>query len=412
MKVKSRKFVLVGTVVLSALLVLPVISGCAPKAAPPPKEKAVTYLSLSDYTGPIAGLMVPVQAGCENYIKDLNAKGGIAGIKINFIGVDTRYDMGRGISAYKRYRTEPNLFVMNSCSTAITKALAPLTEADKVLQCTPADGEFQAHIGWVFTWGVTYQNGFGAVIDWILKDWKAKGKAGMPTLAYMDVDTPSGREPLRGGKEYAQKVGIRLLDPEFFPIGCLDHSAYLQRISKAGADYCFIGVLDPLCTNVLRDAYKVGLTKTIQFICTFWGPDEAVGIKLHPDATEGTVICTFFLRGAEANAHPLLRGQKVSEFGSMYAVGLAWTLVFEEALRRAVEGVGYSNLNGQAVLRAYESLTGVDVTKGIQGPCTYSATSRQGSDTVRFYQVKGSKLTPISGWIKAPDCVSLHDWSK
>ena len=153
MKVQKRKLVLICTVLLSLLLVLPMISGCAPKAAPPPKEKAVTYLSLSDYTGPIAGLMVPAQAGCEDYIKGLNSKGGVEGIKINFVGVDTRYHTGRGISAYKRYRTEPNLLVMNSCSTAITKAIAPLTEADKVLQCTPADGEFQARIGWVLTWG-------------------------------------------------------------------------------------------------------------------------------------------------------------------------------------------------------------------------------------------------------------------
>ena len=404
---------------MTVLVALPVISGCAPEAAaPPPEEKVVTFLSLSDYTGPIAGLLFAAQSGCEDYLEDLNARGGVGGVKVNHIGIDTRYQTGRGISAYKKYRTEPNLLVINSCSTGITKAIAPLTEKDKVVQLTPADGEFQAHIGWVFPWGVTYQNGFGATVDWIVEDWKAKGNPGMPTVGYMDVDTPSGREPLRGGKEYAEQVGINLLAPELFPIGELDHSTYLSRIVEAGADYCFIGVLDPLCTNVLRDAHKLGLTDTIQFVCGFWGPTEAVGVKLHPEATEGTVISTFFLRGDEANANPLAalaekyRGQKVTEWGSIYLVGIGWTLAFEEALRKAIDDVGYDELDGEAMLRAYESLTGLDVTQGIQGPCTYSPTSHQGSDTVRFYQVKSGKLVPLSDWRKAPDCVSLHDWSQ
>jgi hypothetical protein len=61
---------------------------------------------------------------------------------------------------------------------------------------------------------------------------------------------------------------------------------------------------------------------------------------------------------------------------------------------------------------AYESLTGLDISQGIQGPNTYSPTSRQGSDVVKFYQVKGSKEVDISGWKKVPDCVSLHNWGK
>ena len=406
-------------IVILALMALPMVSACAPEAAPPPDERMVTFLALSDYTGPIAGLMVPAQAGCEDYVKYLNESGGVDGVKINLITIDTRYHTGRGISAYKKYRTEPNLFVMSSCSTPITKAIAPLTERDKVVQTTPADGEFQAHIGWVFPWGVTYQNGFGAVVDWIAEDWKANGNAGMPTVGYMDIDTASGREPLRGGKEYAEQVGINLLQPEFFPIGELDHSAYLSRVAQAGADYCFIGVLDPLCTNVLRDALKLGLTDTIQFVCGFWGPTEAIGVQLHPEATEGTVISTFFRRGNEASAHPLAqklaekyRGEKVSEWGSIYLVGVGWTLIFEEALKKAIADVGYDNLDGEAMLHAYESLTGLDVTQGIQGPCAYSPTSRQGSNTVRFYQVEKGKLVPTSDWREAPDCVSLHDWSQ
>ncbi|MBW2343737.1 MAG: hypothetical protein JRF53_06935 [Deltaproteobacteria bacterium] len=42
--------------------------------------KEVAYLSLADYTGPIAGLNVPADMGLEDYIKDINANGGVDGV--------------------------------------------------------------------------------------------------------------------------------------------------------------------------------------------------------------------------------------------------------------------------------------------------------------------------------------------
>ena len=96
-------------------------------------EKYVSYLSLADYTGPIAGLNVPADMGCEDYFKYLNERGGVQGIKVKFIGVDTRYDVARGVSAYKRYRRVHKLLVANAINTGLGKALVPLVKRDKVL---------------------------------------------------------------------------------------------------------------------------------------------------------------------------------------------------------------------------------------------------------------------------------------
>lgn len=419
----KKVYLLIGAILICAALVLPAVS-CAPAAAPPPKEKVVTYLSLGDYTGPIAGLNVPADMGCEDMFKEINAAGGIDGIKVNFIGVDTRYDVARGVSAYKRYRTEPKLLVVNAISTAFGKAIMPLTMADKVVQLAPGDGEAQAKIGWVFPWGVCYQNAFGATIDFILNDWKAKGKAGVPTIGYMSWDNAYGREPLRGGKEYAEKVGVKLLPPEFFPTGAPDHTVWLKRLAEGGAQYIIIGGVDPTPSNILRDAHKLGLTKTIQFVdSTFWGPTEALGVKLHPEATEGCWVNSYYLRGDEVWTHPLAtkmvpkyRGKSVDEFRKTtpanYVTGMIWALVYQEGTKRALKAVGYDKLDGAAMKAAYESLTGLDLGQGLVGPNTYSPTNRQGSDVTRFYQIRNGKEVPISGWVKVPDCVALHDWSK
>jgi branched-chain amino acid transport system substrate-binding protein len=423
-KMRKGKYLLFAAILLVAILALPAISACAPGAAPPPKEKVITYLSLADYTGPIAGLNVPADMGCEDMFKEINATGGVDGIQCNFIGVDTRYDTARGVSAYKRYRTEPKLLVVNAISTAFGKAIMPMTAKDKVVQLAPGDGEAQAKIGWVFPWGVCYQNAFGATIDFILKDWKDKGNAGSPVVGYMCWDSAYGREPLRGGAEYAAKLGVNLLPPEFFPTGAPDHTVYLTRLAQGGAQYIIIGGVDPTPSNILRDAYKMGLTKTIQFVdSTFWGPAEAVGVKLHPEATEGCWVCSFYTRGDEAWQHPLAlkmvpkyRGVSVDEFrkttAANYVTGMVWALAYQEAAKIALAAVSYDKLDGEAMKTGYESLTGMDIGQGMEGPITYSPTNRQGTDVVKFYQVQNGKLVDISGWVKVPDCVALHDWSK
>ena len=375
-------------------------------------EKEVTYLSLADYTAAIAGLNVPGDMGTEDYFKELNAKGGVDGVKVKFIGVDTRYDVARGVSAYKRYRTEPKLLVTNAIGTPIGKAVAPLATKDKIVQLVPGDGEFQAHIGRIFVWGPTYQDAFAATVDWLLADWKKKGKTGMPKLGYISWDNAYGKEFLRGGKEYAEKMGVTMAPPEFFPPGALDHTVYLNRLEKAGVNYIFVGGVDPTPTNVIRDAHKLGLTKSIQFFCDYWGP-TSLGVRLHPEALEGTVIVSYYVRGDDARKHPLAnlwtkygRG-KLEDMNEVYTIGMVWAMTFEAALRIALKQVGYKKLDGEAMYQAYQKLTGLE-RGGLQGPCAYSPTSRRGSLEVRFYQVQGGKINSISGWIKTPDAVSLH----
>ncbi|MBM3302168.1 MAG: ABC transporter permease, partial [Deltaproteobacteria bacterium] len=45
--------------------------------------KEVSFLDLSDFTGPVAGLALPSSIGIEDYLKDVNAKGGVEGVKLN-----------------------------------------------------------------------------------------------------------------------------------------------------------------------------------------------------------------------------------------------------------------------------------------------------------------------------------------
>ncbi|MCP4749259.1 MAG: ABC transporter substrate-binding protein [Proteobacteria bacterium] len=375
----------------------------------------VKYLDLSDFTGPVAGLALPGSLATEDYIKDINARGGINGVTIKYIGVDTRYDVARGLSAFKRYRRDRSVVAGTIVSTPLGKILGALTRREKRVFFTPGDGEYQAHPGNFFLYGAAYQDAFAATIDWILADWKAKGKSGSPKVGVMSWDNPYGREMLRGGKEYAESKGVVILPSELFPPGSLKHDVYLTRLNKAGADYIYVGGVDPTQTNVMRDATALGLTGKIQFISDYWGP-SALGIRLHPEALDGMVVVSFFLRGAEAQNHPLVkrlwttyRKKAPEEMNEGYCIGVLHGMHLEAALKDAIKRVGPDKLNRDEVYKSFLNLSGLE-RQGVGGPSAYGPNSRRGSRMLKFYKVEGGKIVPITDWVEAPDAVSLHKW--
>lgn len=393
---------------VTALLLWAPVSGTA-------QAEEVKFLDLSDFTGPVAGLALPGSMGTEDYIKDINAKGGVDGVKIKYIGVDTRYDVARGLSAFKRYRRDPKVVAGTIVSTPLGKVLGALTRKEKRVFYTPGDGEYQAHIGNFFLYGPAYQDAYAATIDWILEDWKKKGKSGKPKVGVLSWDNPYGREMLRGGKEYAESKGITVLPSELFPPGSLKHDVYLARLNKAGADYIYVGGVDPTQTNVMRDATRMGLSKKIQFISDYWGP-SALGTSLHPKALEGMVVVSFFLRGDEAKNNPLMkrlwttyRKQPMDKMNEGYGIGMLHGMNLEGALKDAVKRVGPDKLTREEMYNSYQRITGQD-RQGVGGASAYGPKSRRGTEVVKFYRVTDGKIVPITDWVKTPDAVALHKW--
>jgi len=377
--------------------------------------KEVIFLDLSDYTGPVAGLALPGSMGTQDYLKYINAKGGVDGMQIKYMGVDTRYDVARAISAFKRQRRNPKVVAVGIVSTPVGKMLQALLKKEKLVVHVPGDGEFQAHPGNFFAWGSVYQDAFAATIDWILSDWKKKGKSGAPKVAVLSWDNAYGKEMLRGGKEYAEKNGITILPSELFPPGSLKHDVYLTRLDKAGVNYIYVGGVDPTQTNVMRDATALGLTKKIQFISDYWGP-SSLGVSLHPDALEGMVVVSFFLRGQEAANNPLLkelwttvRKKPMDKLNEGYGIGVTAGMNLAGAVKDVIKREGAGKVNREEVWESYQNLAGMS-HEGILGPCTYGPKNRNGSDVVKFYRVTGGKIVPITDWVKAPDAVSLHKW--
>jgi ABC-type branched-subunit amino acid transport system substrate-binding protein len=376
--------------------------------------KEVIYLSLADYTGPSAGLDAFIQTGTEDFFKYVNDKGGVQGVKIKFIGVDTRADVARVVAGYKRYRRNPKVLAFWNNSSPSNKVIIPLATRDKLVMLTPASGEAVAKPGIAFCWGQTYQDGFAGSVDWMVQDWKKKGNTGLPTIGYMNLDNGYGRAHMQGGKEYAERKGVKLFT-EFFNPGIPDYTTYLTRLKEC--NYIYVGGVDPNPTNAIRDAHRLGMTKTTQFVCDYWGPSRGsgMGIAAHPEVVQGVVVVSFHLRGKLVGEHPLVKEvwtryhkEPLSEVVGGYAGGFTLGGGFVEALKIALNEVGYKKLRKENIYKAYQKLEGNKFAQGIQTPCTYNVTERRGSKGIRFYRVKDLDLIPITDWVFPPDAVSLH----
>ncbi|MBW2104151.1 MAG: ABC transporter substrate-binding protein, partial [Deltaproteobacteria bacterium] len=136
-----------GWVLLFGVMMLALASGPASVYA---AEKTAAFLDLTDMTGAIAGLAGQASRITKATFDYFNERGGIDGVKIKYIGVDTRYDVARALSAYKRYRRTPRLLLANTIGTGLGKAIYPLILRDKIINYTPGDGEFQARLGRTF----------------------------------------------------------------------------------------------------------------------------------------------------------------------------------------------------------------------------------------------------------------------
>ena len=80
--------------------------------------------------------------------------------------------------------------------------------------------------------------------------------------------------------------------------------------------------------------------------------------------------------------------------------GTVTAMVTCELVRRALEEVGYENLDGVAIKRAMDNMKDFDCD-GIK-QITYTQEDHRGWNKARIYQVQDGDVVPISDWLEAP----------
>ena len=120
----NKTFQLIGSALIAAFTL-----SAATTVLAQSKEQFVPVLSYR--TGPYAPNGTPWANGFVDYLKLVNAKGGINGVKISYEECETGYDTARSVECYERLKSKNPSFVQ-TLSTGATFAITEKAPGDKI----------------------------------------------------------------------------------------------------------------------------------------------------------------------------------------------------------------------------------------------------------------------------------------
>src|SRR4030042_4447127 len=205
------------TVLLVALLVLlmlamPLLSGCSKKEATTPTVPpgaTIKIGELTDLTGPSATYQVPQHQGLVDYWKYVNdVEGGINGIKVQNLFVDTRLDSQLTLSGYNSLLDQG---VVAFCSGTAHQGsiLKAALARDKIpsIQSAATPNDLWP-VGWVYSAAAGLAGSMGFCIDFVMKNWTDQSRP--VRIAFLMQDDTYGHTSALG-IPYASSVGAEII---------------------------------------------------------------------------------------------------------------------------------------------------------------------------------------------------------
>ena len=255
---KLRNFTLAAGMALAA-----VAASVATPAAAQPKEQFFPLLVYR--TGAYAPNGVPFANGYADYLKLVNARGGINGVKVSFEECETGYATDRGVECYERLKGKNGgATVFQPLSTGITFALTEKAPGDKIPLITAGYGRSESADGQVFKWNFPLTGTYWGAADILIQHLAAKEggfdklKGKKITLIYHD--SPYGKEPIPLLQERAAMHGFVLsLLPVAHP-GVEQKATWLQ-IRQNRPDYVLNWGWGVMNSTALKEAVATGFPR-------------------------------------------------------------------------------------------------------------------------------------------------------
>jgi len=400
-----------------ALAALSAFAGTAPAFA---QAKEQFFPLLVYRTGPYAPNGTPWANGKQDYIKMINAQGGINGVKISYEECETGYATDKGVECYERLKGK-GASMIDPQATGITFALTDKAPADKIPLVTLGYGLSASQDGGAFKWNFPLMGSYWTAAD-ILLQHIGKKEGGMDKLkgkkiALVYHDSPFGKEPIPLLQERAKMNGFELsLIPVTAP-GVEQKSAWLQ-VRQSRPDYVLLWGWGVMNSTALKEAVATGYPREKMYGVWWSGAEPDVkdvganakgynALALNTSGTQPKVIQDIL-----KTVHDKGQGTgPKEEVGSvLYTRGLIIQMFGVEAVRRAQERFGKGKvMTGEQVRWGLENLA-LDQKKldalgfsGVLRPVSTSCQDHMGSTWARVHTWDGAAWGGMSDWYQADE---------
>lgn len=381
------------------------------------------YFPLQSYrVGPYAAGGTGFFGGFIDYLKYVNANGGVNGVRLTWSECETEYVVEKGVECYERLKKGQNgapAAATNPLSVGIAYATLERSTTDKLPLITINHGRTDSTDGSVFPYAFPLQlnpySEVSAIVNWI-----GEKSGGLDQLKDKKIVTlyhgsPYGKETNEVLQTLADKYGFQLTLLEVPPPGNEQQSQWLN-IRRIKPDWVILrgwGVMNPVA---LKTAQKVGYP-TDHIIGNIWSNSEEdaapagaaakgfISITTHPSGTQFPVLQGIAQQVVDKGEGDLADPKR---FGTVYYnLGVVNGILNVEAVRIAQEKFGKQPLSGEQVRWGFENLRLDDArlqalgAKGLVQPLQLSCADHEGGGAVRFQQWDGEKWNLISDWVQA-----------
>lgn len=414
---KLRNAILAATLMAAAAA-----SGLSTSAFAQAKEQF--FPALVYRTGAYAPNGVPFANGYVDYLKLINAKGGLNGVKVIWEECDTQYATDKGVECYERLKGKHGgASVFHTLSTGITYAVTEKAPQDKIPLITSGYGRSESTDGNVFKWNFplagTYWDAADILLQHLAKKeggWdKLKGKK----IALVYHDSPYGKEPIPLLQERSKMHGFEV---QLLPVAHpgVEQKATWQQIRGSRPDYVFLWGWGVMNSTALKEAMATGYPRDKMY--GVWWAGAEPDVKDVGDGAKGYNALTL-QHGAEPNAKVVKdilelvhgKGQGTGpkeEVGQvLYMRGVMAAMLSTEGVRRAQERFGKKVMTGEQVRWGLENLA-LDQKKldalgfaGVLRPISTSCADHRGAVWARIHTWDGKKWSFSSDWYQSDDAV-------
>ena len=370
-------------------------------------------------TGQFAPLGIPWADGKQDYLKLVNARGGINGVKISYEECETAYDTGKGVECYERLKNKDGgASSFDPQSTGITFAVTDKAPVDKMPIITMGYGLSQSADGSVFEWNFPMLGNYWTAADSIIQELlkKEKGSLKGKKIALVYHDSPYGKEPIPLLQKRAAKEGFELLLLPVTAPGVEQKSTWL-RVRQERPDYVLLWSAGVMTPTAVREAQATNFAR--DKIYSVWWAGSDHDVKDIGAGAKGYNTVTIHNTAERDKVHDDVKsmvydkGQgtatDTSELGALaHTRGMVISMLQVESIRTAQEKYGKGKpVTPEQVRWGMENLNLTQERLNELGfgkilrPVKTSCQNHLGTDWARIAQWDGAKWKVTSDWYQA-----------
>ncbi|KMO32372.1 ABC transporter substrate-binding protein [Methylobacterium aquaticum] len=272
------------------------------------------------------GMAMPLSGGQATYgqdqvkaaewaVAEINAKGGVAGRKLEMIVLDTRADPQAGIQAANRLISVDKVPAFVSAWSAVVKAIAPVANDTRTVQLSVGANSAEiARLG-----DYTYTTFPLAAVDITAVANYAAREMGKKRAAVLYINNETGTVAAQIYRDVFSKAGGQVVAYEAYDPRASDWTGPLLKVRAAQPDIVHIQGLVADTPQVIAQMRQLGLTIPVSSYSAVYNPklieqlgkasEGVIATSLAPGAADDPAVATYLARwkkevGREPNGLP------------------------------------------------------------------------------------------------------------